>query len=718
MVVVAVPALVALLVWVVPRRAVTRVALACAVPTSALALVLAAIAVRGDPSVGYGIAIDAAGGLLLGVTALVGLASVLVSPAYLGTLHGSLAPRMRREKNYFSLLFAFWALLLAVPLAGNLGVAWLLVEATTAASALLVGFSGKARALEAGWKYLVLTSLGLAVALLGIVILAAGLPSGLAGLSWRSIPSYTAGAQTALVAYLLLIAGLAAKIGWAPVHNWLPDAHSEAPAPVSALLSAALLPSVLLVAWRSEHALAPVIGAPTAQDVLIGFGLVSLAVAVPFLWRSLAWKRLLAYSSLEHMGVIALGIGFATPLAIAGVAVHIAAHAVAKALGFYAATPLIGHEPRAAAHGVTGIGRTDRTLGVTMGLSLGTLAGLPPSPLFLSELLIVAGGFEAGRPWSASLAIVLLGLAFVGLVHSLIETTAGKAHQRGRGVVPGLRSLGPLAAVSAAILVALAIVALWLPGSNLRGHAREGAVVSGAGEYRARIEAALAGGWRFGGLHASEGGTVVRVLLVARDGSTRVETGAAPEGQAVSIVDLAPAADWDEREAADLYGVSFAGHEPLRPLVEHDPDTAGWTVPVRGHDAYQVAVGPIHAGVIESGHFRFGVVGDRILNLDARLFYKHRGLEAAAEGKSLDEGSRTPPGRALRAPWRTGSPTRTHARRRSGSSRRRSSRGPARSCSSSSGRGAISTTLRRSAPGAVWPPGTHTSPRSPSRRGA
>ena len=152
---------------------------------------------------------------------------------------------------------------------------------------------------------------------------------------------------------MLLLAGLAAKIGWAPVHNWLPDAHSEAPPPVSALLSAALLPAVLLVAWRSRAgARARSIGERTAESVLVGFGLVSLAVAVPFLWRPLAWKRLLAYSSLEHMGVIALGIGFATPLALAGVAVHIVGHAVAKALGFYAATPLLGHEPRAAGHAV------------------------------------------------------------------------------------------------------------------------------------------------------------------------------------------------------------------------------------------------------------------------------------------------------------------------------------------------------------------------------
>ncbi len=438
----------------------TRVAVAAALPAGALALALAAVALvqSDDPSIGKWLVIDAAGGLLIAVVGAVGLASVLASPAYLGTLPG------RPVRTYFVLLYAFWALLLAVPLAGNLGLAWLLVEATTAPSALLVGYSGKARALEAGWKYLILTSLGLGVALLGIVFLAAGVPGGLGELSWVRLGTYSSGSETALVAYLLLLAGLAAKIGWAPVHNWLPDAHSEAPAPVSALLSAALLPSVLLVAWRSEQALDPVIGGSSAQDVLIAFGLVSLAVAVPFLWRSLAWKRLLAYSSLEHMGVIALGIGFASPLALAGVAVHIAGHAIAKALGFYAATPLIGHEPRAAGHAATGVGRTKPALAASMGISLGTLAGLPPSPLFASEVLIVAGGFQAGYDWAAAGATVLLALGFLGLVHALIETTAGKA--AGRGAAPGLRGVTVLASASVVLLIALVAAAFWLPGSE------------------------------------------------------------------------------------------------------------------------------------------------------------------------------------------------------------------------------------------------------------
>jgi Ni,Fe-hydrogenase III large subunit len=156
--------------------------------------------------------------------------------------------------------------------------------------------------------------------------------------------------------------------------------------------------------------------------------------------------------------------------------------------------------------------------------------------------------------------------------------------------------------------------------------------------YRSTIESALSAGWRFAGLHASADGALVRTALVDPGGSIRIETVAADEGRAPTIVDLAPAAGWDEREAADLYGIQFDGHEPLRPLVHHDLDLRHWTVPVRGDGTYQIAVGPIHAGVIESGHFRFHVVGDRILHLDARLFYKHRGLERAAEGRPLEDG--------------------------------------------------------------------------------
>jgi hydrogenase-4 component F len=467
--VVCLPLITAVIVGLAPRRSLTTVARTGAVVTAAVALALCGLATHdaARPIAGQWIVIDAAGALLLVVVGVVGLASVLASSSYLRGAHGSFVAEDRRDRTYYVLLLVFWAALLAVPLAGNLGAAWLLIEATTAASALLVGFSGKPHALEAGWKYLILTSLGLGVALLGIAILTAGLPGGgIDGLAWGRLATIGSGRSTVVSAYLLLLVGLATKIGWAPVHNWLPDAHSEAPPPVSALLSAALLPTVLLIAWRSERALAPVIELHTAQRVLIGFGLVSLAVAVPFLWRPMPFKRLLAYSSLEHLGVMALGIGFGTPLALTGVAVHIVGHAIAKSLGFYTATPLLSHEPRAARHAVSGIGRTSPALGATIGLSLGALSGLPPSPLFVSELLILAGGFESGRLWPATVAAALLALGFLGLIHATIDTLVGKTHRRTANPSLGLTLVTAFGGVSLAALLGLAAVAPWLSGSG------------------------------------------------------------------------------------------------------------------------------------------------------------------------------------------------------------------------------------------------------------
>lgn len=464
-----VPAVAALAIGIAPRRVIPMLGLASALASAlvAAALAIVALANANDPIATDWLVVDVAAGLIVGVVSLVGLASAFTSPVYLRSSATELVRLERGPRLYYGALLAFWAVLVAVPLAGNLGIAWLLIEATTAASVLLVGFSGRATALEAGWKYLVLTSLGLGVALLGIVLIAPSVEGGLGGLSWSSLGSIDERSDRLSTAFVLLLAGLAAKVGWAPVHNWLPDAHSEAPPPVSALLSAALLPAVLVVAWRSDRALAPAVGEDTARSLLVAFGLVSLAVAVPFLWRALTWKRLLAYSSLEHMGVLALGLAFATPLAIAGVIIHLVGHAVAKALGFYAATPLLAHAPSAASRAASGIGRTSPALGASLGISLGTLAGLPPSPLFASEVMIVAGGFSAGLPWEATAAAVLLALGFLGLGHMLLEVLVGKARKRVDDSPAGLRGVVALTAVATLVLLALTAIAPWLTGSEI-----------------------------------------------------------------------------------------------------------------------------------------------------------------------------------------------------------------------------------------------------------
>ena len=148
-------------------------------------------------------------------------------------------------------------------------------------------------------------------------------------------------------------------------------------------------------------------------------------------------------------------------------ALHIAGHAAAKALGFYAATPLLGHDHRAGGHAVGGVAKSQPALGAVLGLSLGALSGLPPSPLFVSEVLIVGGGFNAGRPWAASAAAVLLALGFLGLAHALIETIAGKAGHRTSVAPAGLRPVVLLAGVTGALLLTLTVAGMWLPGSGI-----------------------------------------------------------------------------------------------------------------------------------------------------------------------------------------------------------------------------------------------------------
>jgi hydrogenase-4 component F len=451
-----------------------RLNVAGAVVTAGAALALAVTAVAGaqTPAHGSWYLVDGATGAFLAVVAAIGLLSALVSPTYLAGAGRSFFRAARARAWYYLGFHLFWAALLALPLVDNLGVAWLLVEATTGASALLVAYSGRHTALEAGWKYLVLTTFGLTIAMVGILVLYVGLaPDGgtLATLDWQQI-GRGAGAlpdEAALLAFLLIVGGLATKIGWAPVHNWLPDAHSEAPPPVSALLSAALLPTIILVAWRVLQTLGPALREGVASAVFLAFGLISLAIAVPFLWRPLAWKRLLAYSSLEHMGVLALGIGFATPLATAGVVLHLAGHALAKALGFYAATPLLRHQPEAAERPPHGLASASPTTAAAVGVSLGSLGGLPPAPLFFSELLVLLGGIAAGELVVTAIAATLLALGFLGLAHAFIEGIAGGEHerpwQRGRTI----RATGRVTIVVGVGLVALSASAFLLPDSTL-----------------------------------------------------------------------------------------------------------------------------------------------------------------------------------------------------------------------------------------------------------
>jgi hydrogenase-4 component F len=176
------------------------------------------------------------------------------------------------------------------------------------------------------------------------------------------------------------------------------------------------------------------------------------------------------------MGVIALGVGFGGPLALVGVVVHVAGHAIAKALGFYAALPLLGVQPSTASHPARGVARADPRVGAVVGCCLGALAGLPPSPLFISELLIAIAGIETGHVWAVVVSVSLLSLGFLGLAHALIEALAGRRRGIRVGPPPGRRLVVSLTVGGVALLVVLSAAALALPGSAIAHALTQGLV--------------------------------------------------------------------------------------------------------------------------------------------------------------------------------------------------------------------------------------------------
>ncbi len=474
---VAVPVLAAVVLQLARSdRAAHRLNRVCAVATALVGLGAATAILTGKSHASSWLITDTAAGIYVTVATVIALMSALLSPAYLGGAEGQFFAAHRSVRSYYLAFYGFWAALVAIPVVANLGVAWLVVEATTAASAVLVGFSGKPRALEAGWKYLMLTTLGMSVAFLGIVIMfvaSAAHGGGIGKLDWSALPATLAHMPhaAAVAAYALVVLGLATKIGWAPVQNWLPDAHSEAPAPVSAMLSSALLPAVMLLAWRMRDAAGESIGHSAATAPLAAFGILSVAVAVPFLWQAMAWKRLLAYHSLEHMGIITVGIAIGGPLALAGVVVHVAGHALGKALGFYAAIPLAQIQPDAQRHSARHVAASSPATFAAMALTALTLAGLPPSPLFFSELFIILGGIETGHVVLAGTLAVLIALAFVGLLHALLEAVQGAPDHGNQPTSTTSRDrTAPIVIptlVTAAALAALTVCAWLLPDSAI-----------------------------------------------------------------------------------------------------------------------------------------------------------------------------------------------------------------------------------------------------------
>ena len=327
-------------------------------------------------------------------------------------------PFARRYIVYLNLFC--WAMLL-VPLATDYASLWIAVEMTTIISALLVALDRTDAALEAAWKYVLIASAGLGIALLGLIILYAAASQQLGGDHIPRFSAYLAAAgqlhpAVIKLAFLLAAVGFGTKAGFAPMHTWLPDAHSEAPTPVSALLSGSLLANAFYAILRFYQVAVATGGHSFPNHVLLVFGVISLAVAAVFVMQQENYKRLLAYSSIEHIGVIALGIGFGTPFAIFGALLHVLSHAAAKGLAFFGAGSVLR---RYDTKRVDSVGNAIAVLpwsGPMFLLAALALSGLPISGVFRSEFQVVTAGLANPSYIAAALLIIFVNLAFCGVI--------------------------------------------------------------------------------------------------------------------------------------------------------------------------------------------------------------------------------------------------------------------------------------------------------------
>lgn len=418
------------------RKATAHAATAAAAVILAAAVTLAVRVLRHGP-------IDAASGwlhadaltafMLLGI-GTIALIAASAGPAYLAS-HDGESDRSRRR--YGVLVSLFLAAMATAVLAGNLGLAWIAIEATTIVTAFLVGHTGTRTALEAAWKYTVVCSTGIALALLGLVMLYDAARH--ANLSEADALNYTVLTLHAhtldpavlrmAVAFLLL--GFGAKAGLAPLHSWLPDAHSQAPAPVSALMSGVLLPVAISQILRITAIADPALGTGYTRTLLTVMGLGTLLIAAIALIRQRDYKRMLAYSSMEHMGLIAIGAAIGTPLAIAAILLHIAGHGLAKAVAFTSAGHILATEHTTSIDQVKALARRRPVLAGIFTAALLALLGFPPFSLFASELALARAGFNAHLGLVIAAALILLLVAFAGLATHGAQMLLGDGHGDG-----------------------------------------------------------------------------------------------------------------------------------------------------------------------------------------------------------------------------------------------------------------------------------------------
>ncbi|HTP41498.1 MAG TPA: proton-conducting transporter membrane subunit [Nitrospiria bacterium] len=415
------------------RRAMERLQLAnAAVLWAAMAAVVAGVGLKGAVSFGALLRADPLSAFMDVMLAFIGGTALCYAVGYMGEelTRGHLGfLRYRRFFVYFD-LFLF-AMMLAVNL-DNIALMWIAVEASTISAALSVGFDRTKAALEAGWKYIILNFVGIALALFGTVLVyytaEHALGVSMDALSWTALHRAAGSTDGGLnpvvlkMAFVFAMIGYGTKAGVAPMHTWLPDAHAEAPTPTSAMLSGLMLNLGLYAVLRLKGLIDPAVGPAFTGSIMLGMGLLSMAIAAAFMLIQRDYKRLLGYSSVEHVGIALIGFGVGGPLGLFGGLFHMLNHALAKSAAFYAAGMVLLRHGHKMIERVTGLVRLAPAAGSGLLLAAVALAGLPPFGLFVSELLIAAAAYRHHQG-IALLFLGLLALAFATLLAPLTRMT-------------------------------------------------------------------------------------------------------------------------------------------------------------------------------------------------------------------------------------------------------------------------------------------------------
>ncbi len=357
-----------------------------------------------------------------------------------------------------SLLLFLAAMSLSI-LSRHFGLQWMAIEATTLASAPLIYYHQNRNSLSAAWKYLILCSVGIAIALMGIFFIGLAMPSGIGDITMSDLLKHASqlNHKWLQVAFILMLVGYGTKMGLAPLNNWLPEAHSESPSPVSALLSGALLNCAFLGILRIQQVCAAAGMASFGQELLIIFGLISMGTASIFLLGQVDYKRMLAYSSVEHMGILALGVGIGG-LGVFGALLHAINHSVVKAMLFLTAGNIHFRFHTKRFSSITGLGKLMPITGVLWFAGFLAIVGSPPFGLFISEFTILRAGIGQHLWLVIALFMIFLVLAFIGMANVFLHMFFGKTEE-----LPRRENRGAVLPIFVFALIAL-LLGIWIPG--------------------------------------------------------------------------------------------------------------------------------------------------------------------------------------------------------------------------------------------------------------